>query len=133
MKMGVEHRVPLSNAALTALAAVRPLRTSSTLVFPSPVKPGKEIDAAAMAKVLKRIYGDRCTMHGFRAAFRSWAAETTSYPHAVCEMALAHRVGGDIVLSYQRSDLFEKRRALMDAWAAYVTGDGAKVLQFHAP
>ena len=51
--------------------------------------------------------------------FRDWAAETTPFPHQVCEMALAHTVGSKVERAYQRTDLFEKRRSLMDAWADY--------------
>ena len=70
--------------------------------------------------------------HGFRTAFRTWASERTSTPHAVAEMALAHSVGSAVERSYARSDLFEKRRGLMDQWAAFVTGGaGAKVVRLH--
>ena len=69
---------------------------------------------------------DDCTMHGFRSSFRVWAAEKSNATRDVAEMALAHKVGSAIERSYARSDLFEKRRALMDGWAAYLTG--ARVL-----
>ena len=59
------------------------------------------------------------TVHGFRSTFRDWAAETTPFPHEVCEMALAHTIKNKAEASYRRGDLFEKRRGLMDAWAAY--------------
>ena len=68
-----------------------------------------------------RIYGDRCTVHGFRSSFRDFASEQTSVPHAVAEAVLAHQVGSDVERSYARSDLFEKRRGLMDRWAEFVT------------
>ena len=74
---------------------------------------------------------DRATVHGMRSAFRTWAAERTSVPHAVAEMALAHRVGSDVERSYARSDLFEKRRGLMTAWAEYVAGGAGKVVRLH--
>ena len=67
----------------------------------------------------------------FHSAFRTWASERTSVPPAVCEMALAHRVGSDVERSYARSDLFDKRRELMDQWATYVTSASAKVLRLH--
>ena len=60
------------------------------------------------------------TMHGMRSAFRDWASEQTDSPHAVCEAALAHVVPNRVEAAYARSDLFERRRALMDAWASYV-------------
>ena len=120
MKGGVEHRVPLSDAAVSVLESVRPLRRSDDLVFPS----GRgAVDDSTLRKFLRRVAGN-VTVHGFRSGFRSWCQEQTSYPHAVCEMALAHRVGSDVERSYARSDLFDKRRALMAEWAAYLT-DGA--------
>ena len=130
MKTGIEHRVPLTGAALDVLESVRPLRGPADLLFPSPSRPAKTLSDMTLTKVLRDTgLADRATVHGFRSAFRTWASERTSVPHAVCEMALAHRVGSDVERSYSRSDLFEKRRGLMDQWAAYVTGGSAKVLR----
>ena len=76
-----------------------------------------------LTKVLRDTgLADRATVHGFRSAFRTWASERTSAPHAVCEMALAHRVGSDVERSTARSDLFEKRRGLMILWAEFLSG-----------
>ena len=132
MKTGIEHRVPLTDAALDVLESVRPLRSPAGLLFPSPSRPAKTLSDMTLTKILRDTgLADRATVHGFRSAFRTWASERTSVPHAVCEMALAHRVGSDVERSYARSDLFEKRRGLMDQWARYVTGGGAKVLRLH--
>ena len=132
MKTGAEHRVPLSGAALAVLERVRPLRDESDLVFPSPMRRGRPLSNMAMTKLLRDTgLADRAVVHGFRTSFRTWAAERTSAAHAVCEMALAHTVGSAVERSYARSDLFEKRRGLMDQWAAYVTGARAKVVQLH--
>ena len=129
MKTGVEHRVPLSGAALAVLESVQPLRDRFDLLFPSPSRPGKPLSDMTLTKVLRDTgLADRATVHGFRSAFRTWASERTSVPHAVCEMALAHRVGSDVERSYAKSDLFEKRRGLMVAWAEYASGAGAKVV-----
>ena len=130
MKMGVEHRVPLSAAACAVLESVRALRSPAGFVFPSAAKPNRPV-SYNLSRVLDRA-GMDATVHGFRSAFRTWAAEQTSYPHAVCEMALAHRVGGDVLLSYSRGDLFDKRRALMDAWAHFATAASGKVVPFRA-
>ena len=130
MKMGVEHRVPLSAAACAVLESVRGLRSPAGFVFPSASKPTRPV-SYNLSRVLDGA-GMNATVHGFRSAFRTWAAEQTSYPHAVCEMALAHRVGGDVVLSYSRGDLFDKRRALMDAWARFATAAAGKVIAFRA-
>ena len=116
-----EKRVPLSDAALAVLERVLPLRDSSDLVFPS-VR-GRELSNMTLTKCL-RTAGIDAVPHGFRTSFRTWTSEQTSAPHAVAEMALAHAVGSAVERSYARSDLFEKRRGLMDRWAAYVTGRG---------
>ena len=132
MKTGSEHRVPLADAALDVLETVRPLRDRSDLLFPSPVRPGRPLSDMSLTKVLRDTgLADRATVHGMRSAFRTWAAERTSVPHAVAEMALAHRVGSDVERSYARSDLFEKRRGLMTAWAEYVAGGAGKVVRLH--
>ena len=133
MKTGIEHRVPLADAALDVVECVRSLRSSADLLFPSPSRSGKTLSDMTLTKILRDTgLADRATVHGFRSAFRTWASERTSVPHAVCEMALAHRVGSDVERSYARSDLFEKRRGLMDQWAAYVTGGSARVLRLPA-
>ena len=133
MKTAAEHRIPLSDAAVAVLEAARPLRGSADLVFPSPLRPSKPLSDMTMTRVLRDTgLADRATVHGFRSAFRTWAAERTSFPHAVCEQALAHAVGSDVERSYARSDLFDKRRALMAAWAEHATGGGAKVVRLHA-
>ena len=75
----------------------------------------------AFTMMLRRAgYGDS-TVHGMRATFRTWALEQTDTPWAVCEAALAHTLGGQEVQAYARSDLFERRRALMQEWSDYVT------------
>ena len=129
MKGGAEHRVPLSDAAVAVIEAVEPLRRSSGLLFPSPSRPGKSLSDMTLTKVLRGCgLADRTTVHGLRSTFRTWASERTSVPHAVMEMALAHQVGSSVERSYARSDLFEKRRELMNTWARYATGDRAKVV-----
>jgi integrase len=81
----------------------------------------------AMAMLMRRLGRADVTIHGFRSTFRDWAAERTSYPNHVVEMAPAHTIPSAVEASYRRGDLFEKRRKLMEAWAAYCaiarTGD----------
>jgi integrase len=72
-----------------------------------------------LGAVLKRMGRAVLTVHGFRSAFRDWAAETTDTANHVVEQALAHAIGSSVEAAYRRGDLFEKRRQLMDAWAAY--------------
>ena len=129
-KTNTEHRVPLSDAARAALEMVRPLRDQSDLVFPSPTRPDKPLSNMTLTRVLRDAgLADRATLHGFRSSFRDWAADSGK-PREVAEAALAHTVGG-VEGSYFRSDLFERRRRLMDQWAAYVTDTApAKVVAF---
>ena len=130
MKTGREHRIPLSDAALDVLEQVRILRDKSGLVFPSPTRPGNPLSDAALIKVLNRTgLAEAATVHGFRSSFRDWCADT-SKPREIAEAALAHTVGG-VEGSYFRSDLFDRRRALMSQWADYITGRRADVVQIH--
>ena len=125
MKGGVQHRVPLSEAALTVLEQAGLLRDGSGLVFPSPTRPGRPLSDMALTKLLRTTgLAERATVHGFRSTFRDWAAECTSAPHAVMELSLAHAVGSSVEQAYARSDLIAKRRALMDEWAGFVNGGG---------
>ena len=122
MKGGVEHRVPLSEAAVAALEDAAPLRDESGLVFPSPVG-GRPLSDMTLTKILRTVgLAERATVHGFRSSFRDWAAECTNATYAVMELSLAHHVGNAVERAYGRSDLLEQRRALMDQWAEYVIG-----------
>ena len=120
MKAGKEHRVPLSPRAIKIIEAMQELGTGG-YVFPSP-KPEKPLSSMAMAMLLRRMKLE-VTVHGFRSSFRDWASETTGFPHEVCEMALAHSIANKAEAAYRRGDLFDKRRKLMEAWAAYCTTD----------
>ena len=117
MKAGREHRVPLSGRALAIINAVRQA-DGCEFVFAGH-KPGKSLSGEALAMVLRRMKLDDVTVHGFRSAFRDWAAECTNFTNEVCEAALAHVIGNKMEAAYRRSDLFEKRRKLMEAWACY--------------
>lgn len=115
MKAGREHRVPLSDTVVDLLES---LPCEGDLVFPG--MKGRPLSNMSMAAVLKRMGRDGVTVHGFRSTFRDWAAEKTAYPSEVVEMALAHAIGDKTEAAYRRGDLFEKRRRLMDEWAATV-------------
>jgi integrase len=129
MKMQREHRVPLSDAALAVLKALRAVDQHAkidTFVFPgSPIGRAARsetlppISDMTLTAVLRRMKRDAVTVHGFRSTFRDWAAELTEFQREVAEAALAHVVGDKVEAAYRRGDLFEKRRMLMDAWAAY--------------
>jgi integrase len=117
MKAGREHRVPLSGTALAILEEMKKIHESD-FVFPGG-KRGKPLSNMAMLAVLKRMDRGDLTAHGFRSSFRDWAAERTSFPREVAEMALAHTVGDKVEAAYRRGDLFQKRRQMMDGWARF--------------
>ncbi|MCY4085559.1 MAG: integrase arm-type DNA-binding domain-containing protein [Actinomycetia bacterium] len=128
MKGGVGHRQPLSDAALAVLEEARTLRDESDLIFPSPSRPGRPLSDMAMTKLLRDVgLSSRATVHGFRSSFRTWASECTDAPHAVMELCLAYRVGDAAERAYARSDLLEKRRALMQQWADYMSAEDGQV------
>ncbi|MDO6729586.1 integrase arm-type DNA-binding domain-containing protein [Marinovum sp. 2_MG-2023] len=129
MKAGKEHRVPLSGNAM-ALLGTR--KDDAALVFGSEAKPGKPISDMSMTAVLRRMGRDGITVHGFRSTFRDWAGETTGFPREVIEAALAHGIKDRAEAAYARSDLFEKRQKLMEAWAMVVTNGnrGSKIVSF---
>jgi integrase len=116
MKAGREHRVPLCGKALEIVEEMRAI--GGNFIFPGG-KRGKPLSNMAMTMLLRRMgHGDQ-TVHGFRSTFRDWAAERTNFPAEVAEMALAHAVTDKVEAAYRRGDLFEKRRALAEAWAKF--------------
>jgi len=123
MKSGAEHRVPLAGPALGLLRAVATLRVSGSpsaaLVFPGQ-RIGRPLSDMAVTEVLRGLDVE-AVPHGFRASFRTWAAEGARAPDDICEAALAHTQRDKTVAAYQRGDLFDRRRELMDDWAAFVT------------
>ncbi|MDA9982512.1 tyrosine-type recombinase/integrase [Gammaproteobacteria bacterium] len=118
MKQRKPHRVPLSQRGIKILREAEQLRDQSDYIFPGTV-PGKPLSDNTLSKLLREL-GIECVPHGFRSSFRMWAGEQTNIPREVCEFALAHVVGDAAERAYQRSDLFEKRRKLMAAWARYL-------------
>jgi integrase len=118
MKVGKEHRVPLSDRAIAILTALKETRTSD-FIFPG-TGSGKPLSGMAMAMQLRRMKADDITVHGFRSTFRDWASEKTSFPHEVCEQALAHAIGSKTEAAYRRGDVFAKRQRLMQAWADFI-------------
>lgn len=118
MKAGKEHRVPLTDAAIALLG---PRCDGASLVFESDAKKGKPISDMSMTAVLRRMGRGDITVHGFRSTFRDWAGETTGFPREVIEAALAHGIKDKAEAAYARSDLFDKRRKLMEAWSSVTT------------
>lgn len=129
MKAGKPHVVPLAPRALALLKAAGELRTSddpSALVFPGE-RLGKAMSDMALTMLLSRMEVD-ATAHGFRSSFRDWCAEATNFPREVAEAALAHAVENKVEAAYRRSDLLEKRRKMMEAWARYCEATAGKVV-----
>jgi integrase len=121
MKGKRPHKVPLSDAAVAVLGRMTEVRTDNR-VFPG-------LSERGMRRVFQeKLDKDPLTVHGLRSTFRDWVAEATNFQRELGEAALAHHVGG-VEGAYQRGDLFEKRRKMMDAWAAYCgPAAGAKVV-----
>ena len=126
MKAGREHRVPLSDRAIEILTEARALGDGDGLVFPGP-KTGRAMFRARFSRLLKQL-GIAAVPHGFRSSFRDWAAERTNAPHAVMEAALAHTNPNKAEAAYARSDLFERRRKLMESWCRYLNPQPAAVV-----
>jgi integrase len=132
MKMGREHRVPLSDAAVALLRAQWAARklithgTPSPYIFPAPPsRQGLPLSNMSMAMTMRRLGMGEFTVHGFRSSLRSWVAKHGIAPREVAEICLAHFVGDDTERAYQRDDMLERRRPVMQAWADHVFGHAA--------
>ena len=123
MKARREHRVPLSRRALAVLEEARRQGAGNALVFPS--RKGKPLSNMAFAMVLRRLDAGDTVPHGFRSTFKDWTLEQTVYPWAVVETALAHTLGSATESAYARSDLFDRRRELMETWATHCEPGGS--------
>lgn len=131
MKNGLQHRVPLSHEALTILESVRGL--DDEFVFPSQkraangsARPQSDVVFKAL---MNRMKVEGITTHGFRSAFRDWCGESAKADREVAEAALAHSLGNKVERAYARSDLFERRKVLMDSWSRYATGKAGSVVE----
>jgi integrase len=121
MKAGREHRVPLAPRAVSILREMEAVRQDDRHpLFPG--RRGKPLSATAMEMLLRRMKIEDATVHGFRSAFRDWAAEETPFAREIAEAALAHVVGDATERAYRRGDALERRRQLMQAWADYLLG-----------
>ena len=112
-----EHRVPLSSRALAVLSETLQLQDGTGLVFPSMT--GRPLADATISKLV-RENGIKAVPHGFRSSFRSWAAELSDAPREVAELALGHVNPDKVEAAHMRSDLYERRRRLMQEWADYL-------------
>lgn len=115
-KTGVAHRVPLSDQAMRILEAVRPdAPEPDALVFPAPTS-GKRMAVDTPRVMLRKMTGTTYTMHGMRSTFRDWCEENLIH-QSLAERALSHVPASKVVRAYQRSDLLEQRRPVMQQWA----------------
>ena len=121
MKAGREHRVPLSGRALAILEKLRAARAGE-FVFPGQ-RPGRPLSGMSLEMLLRRMKVEDATVHGFRSSFRDWCGEETSFPREIAEAALAHVAGDATERAYRRGDALDKRRQLMEAWAAFCEFD----------
>ena len=138
MKARKEHRVPLCDAAMAVLQAV-PRIDGNPHVFPGSRK-GRPLSNMALLQLMRGMgYGVNGSRgpyvpHGFRASFRDWSGEVSSFPRDVAEMALAHVIENKVEAANRRGDLFEKRTAMMEAWASFLAleNDNHQVVPFGA-
>jgi integrase len=118
MKAAAMHEVPLSDAALAIVTALKPDKAKpADFVFPAPR--GGSLSDMALSQLLKRMERPDITVHGFRSTFRDWAGEKTQFGREEVEMALAHTLASSVERAYRRGRSLEKRRELMAAWAEY--------------
>lgn len=125
MKTKEKHIIPLSDRALELLNEARKL-SEIGLIFPG-MRSGRPISDMTMSKLIK-VLGYQVDIHGFRTSFRTWAQEQTNTTREVAERALAHKISNKVEAAYARSDLFEKRRKLMNTWASYLTSSDENVI-----
>ena len=117
MKAGREHRVPLSSRALEIVREMEVVR-SSAFVFPGR-RASEPLSEDILRALVRWLNARPATPHGFRSSFRDWVGERTSYPPELAKHALAHRIGDAVEQAYRRGDALERRREMMDAWAAF--------------
>jgi integrase len=127
MKSKRDHRVPLSGRVLEILTEAKVLSSSDNLVFAG-TKSGKPLSDMTLSKLVKEL-GFEADVHGFRTSFKTWAQERTNFAREVSEMALAHVIQNKAEAAYARSDLFEKRRMMMESWAAFVAQERGEVIR----
>ncbi|WP_419903474.1 tyrosine-type recombinase/integrase [Kiloniella sp.] len=126
MKTATDHRVPLT---CEMLAIIEPLQAMASAYVFEGQKRHKPLSDMAMLMLLRRMKVEDVTVHGIRSTFRDWASEVANAPREVAEMSLSHKVGSAVEQAYARSDLLERRRALMERWSQFVTGNTGKIVR----
>ena len=130
MKMKREHRVPLCTRAVDILEEARGIADGGDLIFTG-TKSGRPLSDMTLSKLIKEL-GFEADVHGFRTSFRTWAQEQTNVAREVAEAALAHVIKDASEAAYARSNLFEKRKILMDSWASYLALGEAEIIALGA-
>jgi integrase len=116
IKAGKEHRVPLSARAIVLLERQREHMNGDVHVFTGYGQ--GPLSRKSMIEFLRNM-GIKVSVHGFRSTFRNWCGDKTQFDRETAETCLAHQVGNQVERAYRTSDALEKRRAVMEAWAAY--------------
>src|SRR5262249_30692569 len=124
MKMGVEHKVPLSERCIEILKLAKQFNDAD-IVFPGRSE-GRPLSSAAMLIAIRRMGYEDITVHGFRATFKTWAEEQTAYDQLLMEASMAHAVKG-IERHYLRTTFFDQRKKLMQEWAEFATSTPAAI------
>jgi integrase len=128
MKAGREHRVPLSSPATAILRHLERTKIGD-FVLPGQAR-DKPLSNMAMEMILRRMKIENATVHGFRSSFRDWAGNVSNFPRELIETALAHVIGDKAEQAYRRRDALEKRRSLMNDWAAYCAAQETAKVEF---
>lgn len=118
MKTGKEHKVPLPETALAILSEMQTIKVSD-YIFPGTLN-NQPLDQTIFRYLKGQMGHKGITIHGFRSAFKDWAADETDYPNEVSEMALAHAVPNAVEAAYRRGALLKKRISLMNDWADFI-------------
>lgn len=126
MKTGEAHRIPLTGEVLEI---VEPLKAMQSEYVFEGQKRNRPLSNMAMLMLLRRMKIEGVTVHGFRSTFRDWASEVAKAPREVAESSLAHKLGSEVERAYARSDLLERRRALMERWSRFVTGRDGHIVR----
>ena len=130
-KLGIGFWISIAwIVGVVILAIIEPLRAMRSQYVFEGQKRHQPLSNMSMLMLLRRMKIEGVTVHGFRSTFRDWASEAANAPREVAEMSLAHKVGSDVERAYARSDLLEKRRALMERWSGFVNGRETKIVRF---
>lgn len=130
MKAGVAHRVPLPARCMEILEEAKKINQGSGFIFEG-TRFGKPLSENTFNKLMKEL-GVEVHAHGFRTSFRTWTQEKTNFPREIAEAALAHSLKDKAEAAYARSDLLEKRAAMMESWAQFISSNAPHIIPIRA-